>query len=73
MPHLARSSLHRCLQRHSISRLPDVEGDKPAKRKFKAYAIGYFHVDIAEVRTAEDKLHLSLPSTERPSSPSFNS
>ncbi len=58
VPHLTRSSLHRCLQRHGISRLPDVEGDKPAKRKFKAYAIGYFHVDIAEVRTAEGKLHL---------------
>ena len=58
VPHLTRSSLHRCLQRHGISRLPDVDGDKPANRKFKAYAIGYFHVDIAEVRTAEGKLHL---------------
>jgi transposase-like protein len=28
IPHLARSSLHRCLQRHGISRLPEVEGDK---------------------------------------------
>ncbi|WP_416193570.1 integrase core domain-containing protein [Nitrobacter sp. TKz-YC01] len=27
IPHLTRSSLHRCLQRHGISRLPDVEGD----------------------------------------------
>ena len=35
IPHLTRSSLHRCLQRHGISRLPDVEGDKPAKKKFK--------------------------------------
>ena len=26
IPHLTRSSLHRCLQRHGISRLPDVEG-----------------------------------------------
>ena len=24
IPHLTRSSLHRCLQRHDISRLPDV-------------------------------------------------
>jgi transposase InsO family protein len=54
----ARSSLHRCLQRHGISRLPEVEGDKPGKKKFKAYPIGYFHVDIAEVRTAEGKLYL---------------
>jgi transposase InsO family protein len=58
MPHLTRSSLHRCLQRHDISRLPEVDGDKPAKKKFKAYPIGYFHVDIAEVQTAEGKLYL---------------
>ena len=58
IPHLTRSSLHRCLQRHGISRLPDMTGDKPAKQKFKAYPIGYFHIDIAEVRTEEGKLHL---------------
>src|SRR5215210_598079 len=58
IPHLTRSSLHRCLQRHGISRLPDVEGDKPAKKKFKSYPIGYFHIDIAEVQTAEGKLYL---------------
>ncbi len=58
IPHLTRSSLHRCLQRHGISRLPDVSGDKPAKQKFKSYPIGYFHIDIAEVQTAEGKLYL---------------
>jgi transposase InsO family protein len=58
IPHLTRSSLHRCLQRHGISRLPEVEGDKPTKKKFKTYPIGFFHIDIAEVRTAEGKLHL---------------
>ena len=58
IPHLTRSALHRCLQRHGISRLPETEGDKPAKKKFKVYPIGYFHVDIAEVRTAEGKLYL---------------
>jgi transposase InsO family protein len=58
IPHLSRSSLHRCLKRHGISRLPDVEGDKPAKKKFKRYPIGYFHIDIAEVRTEEGKLYL---------------
>lgn len=58
IPHLTRSSLHRCLQRHGISRLPHVDGDKPNKRRFKAYPIGYFHIDIAEVRTAEGKLYL---------------
>jgi hypothetical protein len=57
IPHMTRSSLHRCLQRHGISRLPEVEGDKP-KKAFKRYPIGYFHIDIAEVRTGEGKLHL---------------
>ena len=40
------------------SRLPQVEGNKPAKKKFKSYPIGYFHIDIAEVQTAEGKLYL---------------
>jgi transposase len=47
LPHLTRSSLHRCLKRHGISRLPQVEGEASPKRKFKAYPIGYFHIDGA--------------------------
>ncbi len=58
IPHLTRSSLHRCLQRHNISRLPTVDGEVKSKKKFKQYPIGYFHIDIAEVRTEEGKLHL---------------
>jgi transposase-like protein len=58
IPQLTRSSLHRCLQRNGIGRLPNVEGDKPARKKFKPYPIGYFHIDIAEVQTAEGKLFL---------------
>ena len=57
-PNLTRSSLHRCLQRHGISRLPEVEGEASAKRKFNPYPIGYFHIDTAEVRTAQGKLYL---------------
>ncbi len=53
IPHLTRSALHRCLQRHGISRLPDVEGDKPKRQRFKRYPIGFFHIDIAAVQTAE--------------------
>jgi transposase InsO family protein len=58
IPHLTRSSLHRCLQRHGVSRLPDVEGEKGTKKRFKSYPIGFFHIDIAEVRTKEGKLYL---------------
>jgi transposase-like protein len=58
IPHLTRSSLHRCLQRHYISRLPEVEGDKPKRGKFRSYPIGYFHIDIAEVRTEQGRLYM---------------
>jgi transposase InsO family protein len=58
IPRLTRSSLHRCLQRHGISRLPEVEGDKPEKKRFTSYPIGFFHIDLAEVRTEEGKLYL---------------
>ncbi len=66
IPHLTRSSLHRCLQRHGISRIPEIEGEKTAKRKSKAYPIGYFPIDIApfgeaqdrKVQTAQGKLYL---------------
>ena len=51
IPHLTRSALHRCLQRHSISRLPDVDGDKPKHQRFKHYPIGFFHMEITRVRT----------------------
>src|ERR671920_220380 len=46
IPHLTRSSLHRLLQRHGISRLPDLEGDRPGKQAFNIYPVGFFHIDI---------------------------
>jgi hypothetical protein len=67
---LTRSSLHRCLQRHGISRLPNVEGDERVKNKFETYPIGCFHIDIAEVQTAEGKLYLYV-ATDRTSKFAF--
>jgi transposase-like protein len=59
IPQLTRSALHRCFQRHGISRLPDLDGAPAAKKKkFKKYPIGYFHIDLTEVRTAEGQLYL---------------
>jgi hypothetical protein len=55
IPHLSRSSLHRLFQRNGISKLPENEEKKP-KKKFKKYPIGYFHIDITEVRTEASKL-----------------
>lgn len=57
IPHLTRSSLHRCLQRHGISRLPKTDREKP--KRFKAYEIRYFHIDIAELRYEGGKAGLS--------------
>jgi hypothetical protein len=36
IPNLSRSALHRCLQRHGISRLP-VEETKEQRKRFKTY------------------------------------
>ena len=58
IPALTRSSLHRCLQRHGISRLPETADAQVAKKRFKTYPIDYFHLDIAEVHTAEGRLYL---------------
>ena len=58
IPELTRSSLHRLYQRHGISRLPDMKSEAEPKKAFKAYPIGYIHIDIAEVRTDEGKLHM---------------
>lgn len=58
IPALTRSSLHRCLPHHGISRLTQTKGNKPGKERFKAYLIGYFHIDIAEVSTEQGKRRL---------------
>ncbi len=59
IPKLTRSSLYRCLQRHGIDRLPPQNGaDKPQRKRFKRYPIGYLHIDITQLRTAEGKLYL---------------
>jgi len=59
-PHLTRSSLHRCFQRHNISRLPQLQeaGSKPKRQQFKTYPIGYFHIDIAQLQTSQGKLYM---------------
>nr|WP_222027545.1 hypothetical protein [Rhizobium leguminosarum] len=36
-----------------------VDGDKPAKEKFKAYPIGYFHIDIAQDRRRQAQSRLA--------------
>ena len=59
IPHLTRSSLHRLPSNATASA---VCRRSPATRSLRShssvYPIGYFHLDIAEVRTEEGKLHL---------------
>ena len=59
VPALSRSALHRLFQRYGISQLPvETPPAGAAKKKFKAYPIGYFHLDFAELHTAEGKQYL---------------
>ena len=55
LPHLTRSSWPRCVPRHEISRVPEVEGGKPAQKQCKPYPLGSFHIDSAEVSPEEGK------------------
>lgn len=57
---LTRSNLHRCLQRHGISRLADLlpPEEKGATKAFKDYAPGYLHIDTAQINLGKDKWHL---------------
>jgi transposase InsO family protein len=41
-----------------LSKARAVAPRRPARKKFKSYPIGYFHIDIAELQTAEGKLYL---------------
>lgn len=59
IPNLSRSALHRCLQRHGISRLP-VEETKEQRKRFKTYEIGYVHIDSCELRHTDGKLVMFL-------------
>jgi transposase-like protein len=59
IPKLTRSSLHRCLERYGISRLPATE-TKAKRGRFAETAIGYIHIDSCELRHADGKIHMFL-------------
>ena len=60
IPKLSRSSLHRCLERHNISRPPESPDQASKRGKFTDAAIGYVHIDISELRLAQGKLNMFL-------------
>ena len=57
IPSLSRSNLYRCFKRHGVSKLERLSIPRE-KKKFKEYEIGYYHIDVAEVRSAEGKAYL---------------
>ena len=60
IPNLTRSSLHRCLERYGISRLPDSQEKASKRGKFAETTIGYVHLDHCELRLTDGKLHMFL-------------
>ena len=60
IPKLTRSSLHRCLEPHGISRRPESPDHASKRSKFVEAAIGYVHIDISKLRLAQGKLNMFL-------------
>ncbi len=50
-PKLSRSAIHRCLQRHGISRMP--KPDKPNSGRFEAAGVGFIHIDLKHLPALE--------------------
>lgn len=53
IPQLTHATLHRCLRRFGLNRLPQ---GKPIQEKkaSKKYEIGYFHIHICQAHTADE-------------------
>ena len=60
IPRLTRSSLHRCLERHGISRLPPSPDQASKRGSFADTTIGYVHIDTSDLRLAQGKLVMFL-------------
>ena len=56
VPGLLKLVLHCLFQRYGLSQLPvETPPAEAAKKKFKAYLVGYFHLNFTELHTAEGK------------------
>jgi transposase InsO family protein len=60
IPRLTRSGLHRCLQRHGVSRLPRGNERASKRKRFAETRIGYVPIDVCELRLAQGKLFMFL-------------
>jgi hypothetical protein len=73
IPQLTRSSLHRCLQRHGISRLPAIEGEKTPRPSSRATRSASSTSILLRSRRPKASSTCSSPSIERANSPLSNS
>jgi hypothetical protein len=66
-PQLPRAARPGCLTRHGLNRLPEMTGDTPQQKKFKAHPIGSCPIAIAEVRPEAGQLQwcVALDRTSR--------
>lgn len=58
IPHLSRSSLHRCLKRHGISRLPAGGEADAAGHSLHASGLGDVHIDRSMVRSHDGQHYM---------------
>lgn len=58
IPNLSRSTLHRCFQRHGISRLPETVTTDDEAIAAQARPIGHMFIDKATVQVGETQSHL---------------
>ena len=72
IPHLSRSSLHRCLQRHGISQLPQVEGEASSSTSSRPTRSATSTSTSPKSAPPRASSTCSWRSTARPSSPSSN-
>ena len=62
IPNLNRSALHRCRQRHGVSRLA-VEETQKRRKRFKTYEIGYVCACAAQTEPRTSSYRRPLPKT----------
>jgi len=58
IPALSRSNAYRCLKRNGLNINPPEFTEKRSTKDFKDYPIGFMHIDIAQLNTAEGKAYL---------------
>ena len=60
---LSRSAIHRCLQRHGISRRP--KPDKPASASSNRPAVGFIHIDLKHLPALQRRKSYAFVAIDR--------